>query len=45
MNSSKNFIGIFKTKFDYQTWNTKGIIDVKEQIYLTYIKYFRPHRH
>ena len=28
-----------KTKYDYQTRNTKGIINVKEQIYLTNVKY------
>ena len=33
MNCSKNFMGNCKT------WNTKGIIDVKVQIWLTNVKY------
>ena len=30
-----------KTKYDFQTRNTEGIIDVKEQIWLTNVKYLR----
>ena len=40
MNCSRNFIGIWKEN-DCQTVNTKGIINVKEQIWLTIVKYFR----
>ena len=38
MNCRKNFIGIVKMKYDCQTWNTEGIIDVKEWIWLTNVK-------
>ena len=41
MSCSNNFINIYKNKYDSQTWNTEGIIDVKEQICLKKIKYFR----
>ena len=43
MNYSKNFKGICKKKYKYdcQTWNTKGTINVKEQIWLTNVKYLR----
>ena len=30
-----------KNKYDYQTWNTKGIMDMKEQIWLKNLKYLR----
>ena len=31
VNCSKNFVGISKNKYDYQTRNTLGIIYVKEK--------------
>ena len=37
MNCSKNQMGIFQNKYDCQTWNTKGIVDVKKQIWLIII--------
>ena len=30
-----------KHEYDCQTWNTKGSIDVKEQIWLANVKYLR----
>ena len=33
--TSKSFA---KNKYDCQTWNTKGIIDMKEQIWLMHMK-------
>ena len=41
INCSDNFIGIYNKKYDYQTLNTKEIIDVKGQIWLTDMKYYR----
>ena len=45
MNYSKYFKGFYKNKYDCQMWNTKGIIDVKEQIWLTDVKYLRLSTH
>ena len=41
MNCRKNVIGICKKQIGCQAWNTEGIIDVKELIWLTYVKYMR----
>ena len=41
MDCSENFISICKKKYNWQTWDTKGIIDVKEEIWFTNIKYLR----
>ena len=30
-----------KNKYDYQTWNTKGIKEVKELMWLRNVKYLR----
>ena len=30
---------LWKNMYDYQTWNTKGIIHVKVNIWLTNLKY------
>ena len=37
---SKNLVGICRNKYDCKYWNTKGVIDVDEQIWLTNEKYF-----
>ena len=41
MKYSKNFKGIARNKYDSSKWNTKGIIDVKEQIWFTNVKYLK----
>ena len=41
INCSKNFIQICKKINDCQKGNTQGIIDVKEQKWLTNVKYLR----
>ena len=41
MNYSKNFKGICKKQIYCQTWNTKGIIELQEEVWLTIVKYLR----
>ena len=35
-----NFCKLFLNKYDWQTKNTREVIDVKEEIWITNVKYF-----
>ena len=37
----KTLWAFVKKKYDCKTWNTKGIIDVKEHIWLTNVEYLK----